>query len=375
VKTSVAIAFARGVPIVTSDWLAHCASHGYEEPSAEFASRDACFEQRYGVDLKDMSGRVTLLMKYAVLVKPGYRLEEKVRYKAAAECSGAIWISAAPLKPADRTLLIIDAVCSFDDSNLHIHPNDFLLAILRGEDPARRVRHRIAAAPVAAAKSVAAAETVAAVEGVSLQASNEAVVAALPAAERDRFGSLWVNSNNWPCIVMDPRRIPSVTAAAAAFSKNPPPMSDLVLYVGEKPRWAFGSERRRRLLPFAPDLPPKKLPASRSGDFRAASASAVGLVGLTNAARLDAALNAADVPRVDAMDEEENGDAALPEVEDVVEAQPAAVGDPMGALRASEAVVACMQAEAARQGLIIDQRNSLISAARRLLARDDDSEL
>ncbi|KAH8095490.1 hypothetical protein JL720_2792 [Aureococcus anophagefferens] len=37
VKTSVAIAFARGVPIVTSDWLAHCASHGYEEPSAEFA--------------------------------------------------------------------------------------------------------------------------------------------------------------------------------------------------------------------------------------------------------------------------------------------------------------------------------------------------
>ena len=76
VKTSVAIAFARGVPIVTSDWLAHCASHGYEEPSAEFASKDAAFSRRYSVNLLDDGGRETLLRKYAVLVKPGYVLTD-----------------------------------------------------------------------------------------------------------------------------------------------------------------------------------------------------------------------------------------------------------------------------------------------------------
>ena len=143
VKTSVAIAFARGVPIVTSDWLAHCASHGYEEPSAEFASKDAAFSRRYSVNLLDDGGRETLLRKYAVLVKPGYVLTDKPRYKVAAECAGAVWIAAAPRKPEGRALLIIDAACSFNDAHLHVQPKDFLLAILRNEDPAKRARHRI----------------------------------------------------------------------------------------------------------------------------------------------------------------------------------------------------------------------------------------
>ncbi|KAH8074350.1 hypothetical protein JL721_1905 [Aureococcus anophagefferens] len=136
VKTSVAIAFARGVPIVTSDWLAHCASHGYEEPSAEFASKDAAFSRRYSVNLLDDGGRESLLRKYAVLVKPGYVLTDKPRYKVAAECAGAVWIAAAPRKPEGRALLIIDAACSFNDAHLHVQPKDFLLAILRNEDPA-----------------------------------------------------------------------------------------------------------------------------------------------------------------------------------------------------------------------------------------------
>jgi len=143
VKTSVAIAFARGVPIVTSDWLAHCASHGYEEPSAEFASKDAAFSRRYSVNLLDDGGRESLLRKYAVLVKPGYVLTDKPRYKVAAECAGAVWIAAAPRKPEGRALLIIDAACSFNDAHLHVQPKDFLLAILRNEDPAKRARHRI----------------------------------------------------------------------------------------------------------------------------------------------------------------------------------------------------------------------------------------
>ncbi|KAH8071632.1 hypothetical protein JL721_4133 [Aureococcus anophagefferens] len=91
----------------------------------------------------------------------------------------------------------------------------------------------------------------------SLRARNDAAVAALPAAERDRFGALFVNGNNWPCVIMDPR-IPLATAAVAAFADKGPPTYDLVLYVGERAHWAFGSERRDRLRPFAPGLPPKK---------------------------------------------------------------------------------------------------------------------
>ena len=88
-------------------------------------------------------GRESLLRKYAVLVKPGYVLTDKPRYKVAAECAGAVWIAAAPRKPEGRALLIIDAACSFNDAHLHVQPKDFLLAILRNEDPAKRARHRI----------------------------------------------------------------------------------------------------------------------------------------------------------------------------------------------------------------------------------------
>ena len=45
--------------------------------------------------------------------------------------------------------------------------------------------------------------------------------------------------------------------------------------------------------------------------------------------------------------------------------------DPLDALRASEAVVACLQAEVARQGLINDAQGALLRATR-LLARDDE---
>ena len=43
----------------------------------------------------------------------------------------------------------------------------------------------------------------------------------------------------------------------------------------------------------------------------------------------------------------------------------------MDALRASEAVVACLQAEVARQDLINDAQGALLRATR-LLARDDE---
>ncbi|KAH8072151.1 hypothetical protein JL720_11191 [Aureococcus anophagefferens] len=76
-------------------------------------------------------------------LQPGYVLTDKPRYKVAAECAGAVWIAAAPRKPEGRALLIIDAACSFNDAHLHVQPKDFLLAILRNEDPAKRARHRI----------------------------------------------------------------------------------------------------------------------------------------------------------------------------------------------------------------------------------------
>ena len=138
---------------------------------------------------------------------------------------------------------------------------------------------------------------------------------------------------------MDPR-IPLATAAVAAFADKGPPTYDLVLYVGERAHWAFGSERRDRLRPFAPGLPPKKLGASRSGDFRAASAAAAGLVGLTNAARLDAALAADGIPRIDdTTDEEDDGPDDVPRVDDAVPEAPrepeASGGDPDAALPAA----------------------------------------
>ena len=131
-----------------------------------------------------------------------------------------------------------------------------------------------------------------------LRQSNEAAIAAFPAAERGRFGALFVDRNNWPCVVLDPRVL-GATAAVAAFAANRPPVYDLVLYVGERPYWAFGIERRDDLRPFTPGLSPKKLGASRFDDFRKASAAAAGLSGLANAARLDAALAADGIPRAD----------------------------------------------------------------------------
>ena len=61
--------------------------------------------------------------------------------------------------------------------------------------------------------------------------------------------------------------------------------------------------------------------------------------------------------------------------EPVVDEEPVAdepvVVDPMDALQASEAVVACLQAEVARQDLINDAQGALLRATR-LLARDDE---
>ena len=68
---------------------------------------------------------------------------ERQRVEQESKRRGAVWIAAAPRKPEGRALLIIDAACSFNDAHLHVQPKDFLLAILRNEDPAKRARHRI----------------------------------------------------------------------------------------------------------------------------------------------------------------------------------------------------------------------------------------
>ena len=71
-----------------------------------------------------------------------------------------------------------------------------------------------------------------------------------------------------------------------------------------------------------------------------------------------------------AADEEPVVDEELVVAEEPVAAELVVV-DPMDALRASEAVVACLQAEVARQDLINDAQGALLRATR-LLARDDE---
>ncbi|KAH8073857.1 SWIB/MDM2 domain-containing protein [Aureococcus anophagefferens] len=133
VKTSLAIAVARGVPVVTTAWLKECASRGFAEPRAEHASRDAAFERRHGLDL-GVRAPARFEKRYAVAVEAGYALPDKPRYRAAAEAAGAVWIRKAGLE-ADRELLELgDATAP--TPGLRMRPEDFLVAILRREDPA-----------------------------------------------------------------------------------------------------------------------------------------------------------------------------------------------------------------------------------------------
>ncbi|KAH8072536.1 SWIB/MDM2 domain-containing protein [Aureococcus anophagefferens] len=102
VKTSLAIAVARGVPVVTTAWLKECASRGFAEPRAEHASRDAAFERRHGLDLGVSAPRFE--KRYARRRRGRLRAPDKPRYRAAAEAAGAVWIRKAGLE-ADRELL------------------------------------------------------------------------------------------------------------------------------------------------------------------------------------------------------------------------------------------------------------------------------
>ena len=149
VKTSLAIAVARGVPVVTTAWLRECASRGFAEPRAAHASRDAAFERRHGLDL-GVRAPARCARRYAVAVEAGYALPDRPRYKAAAEAAGAVWITAAARTPESRELLELGDETAFAAAGLRMHPTDFLVAILRREDPADFVARAVR--PVARGK-------------------------------------------------------------------------------------------------------------------------------------------------------------------------------------------------------------------------------
>ena len=153
-KTSLAIARAAGLPIVSADWL-RARSRGYsqaDEFDVATLARDAAFEKMFGVDLGEplRPRQPGVLAGFAVLPRPGAEAaygSDRHRYEAAVEAGGALWLHKREHLPDDRRLINLDRhSLPAGDGEVTLDERDLLLCLIRDERPLDRLRTRAATA-------------------------------------------------------------------------------------------------------------------------------------------------------------------------------------------------------------------------------------
>ena len=152
-KTSLALARAAGLPIVSADWL-RARSRGFASQLDDFdeatLARDSVFEKTFGVDLGDVlrPRKPGVLAGFAVLPRPGAEAaygSDRHRYEAAVEAGGALWLRKREHLPADRRLINLDRhSLPVADGELTMDERDLLLCLIRDERPPDRLRTRAA---------------------------------------------------------------------------------------------------------------------------------------------------------------------------------------------------------------------------------------